>query len=133
VKSGWLQSERARKERAVLTNRHGAKALVRSVACVGVAIGLSATMLASADAAGVRALSCIGGSGSLNCMAQWAFPGDPYVRPVPEIPGEAEKALAATRERRWLIHCHPIIARDAFGVARYQYAAPGCEYGIGGD
>jgi hypothetical protein len=133
VKSGCQQSERARRERAVLTNRPAAKALARSFARVGVVIGLSATMLGSAHAAGVGGLSCIGGFRSLNCMAQWGFPGDPHVRPVPETLGEADKAQAATRERRWLIHCHPVIAHDAYGVARYQYAAPGCEYGIGGD
>jgi hypothetical protein len=128
-----MQSERAGKERAVLTNRPAAKALARSLVCAGVAIGLSATTLASADAAGVLGPSCIGGFSSLNCMAQWAFPGDPHVRSVPETLGEADKAQAATRERRWMIHCHPIIARDAYGVARYQYAARGCEYGIGGE
>jgi hypothetical protein len=125
----------------VLTNRPAAKAsvkvlakaLARSVARVGAAIGLLATMLASADAAGVGGLSCVGGFRSLNCAARWAFPGDPYIRPVPETFSEAEKAQAATRERRWLIHCHPMIARDAYGVARYLYAARGCEYGIGGD
>jgi hypothetical protein len=137
VKSGCLQSERARRERAVLTNRPAAKGLAkvlaRSFARVGVVIGLSATMLGSAHAAGVGGLSCIGGFRSLNCMAQWGFPGDPYIRPVPETLGEADKAQAATRERRWLIHCHPVIAHDAYGVARYRYAAPGCEYGIGGE
>jgi len=117
----------------VLTNRPAAKALARSFARVGVVIGLSATTLASADAAGVRGFSCVGGFGNFNCVARWAFPGDPYIRPVPEPLGEAEKAQAATRERRWLIHCHPVIARDAYGVARYRYAAPGCEYGIGSE
>jgi hypothetical protein len=122
----------------VLINRPAAKVLTRKVlarsfARVGAVIGVSAAMLASADAGGMRGLSCIGGFGSLNCIAHWGFPGDPHLRPVPEILGEAEKAQAATRERRWLIHCHPVIARDAYGVARYHYAAPGCEYGIGGD
>ena len=117
----------------MLTNRPAAKGLARSLARVGAVIGLSATMLGSAHAAGVGGLSCIGGFRSLNCMAQWGFPGDPYIRPVPETLGEADKAQAATRERRWLIHCHPVIAHDAYGVARYRYAAPGCEYGIGGD
>jgi hypothetical protein len=129
----------------VLTNRPVAEALVKvlarvlakvlaqSFARVGVVIGLSATMLGSAHAAGIGGLSCIGGFRSHNCMAQWGFPGDPHVRPVPETLGEAERAQAATRERRWLIHCHPVVARDAYGVARYHYAVPGCEYGIGGE
>jgi hypothetical protein len=107
--------------------------LARSLVRVGAAIGLLATTLAPADAAGVGGLSCVGGFRSLNCMARWAFPGDPYIRPVPETLGETEKAEAATRERRWLLHCHPIVQRDAYGVARYLYDAPGCEYGIGAD
>jgi hypothetical protein len=133
VKSDSVQSDRARRERAVLTNRPAAKALAWSFARVGAVIGLSATMLGSAHAAGIGGLSCIGGFRNLNCMAQWGFPGDPHVRPVPETLGAADKAQAATRERRWLIHCNPVIARDAYGVARYQYAVPGCEYGIGGE
>jgi hypothetical protein len=117
----------------VLTNRPAGRSLARSLVRVGAAIGLSAITLASAHAAGVGGLSCVGGYRSLNCVARWAFPGDPYVRVVPETLGEAEKAQAATRERRWQIHCHPIVQRDAYGVARYLYAAPGCEYGVGGD
>jgi hypothetical protein len=66
-------------------------------------------------------------------MAQWAFPGDPHIRPVPESFSETDKARAGARDRRWLIHCHPVVRRDAYGVARYQYAAPGCEYGVGAD
>jgi hypothetical protein len=117
----------------VLTNRPAALALARSFARVVVVIGLSAATLASAHAAGIGGSSCVGGSGNFNCVARWAFPGDPYIRPVPEPFSEADKAQAATRERRWLIHCHPVIAHDAYGVARYQYAARGCEYGIGGE
>jgi hypothetical protein len=128
-----MQSARARGESAVLTNRHAGKFLARSFARLGAAIGLSVIMLAPAHAAGVGGLSCIGGFRSLNCVARWGFPADPYIRPVPETLGEADKAQAAARERRWLIHCHPIVRRDPYGVARYLYAAPGCEYGFGAD
>jgi hypothetical protein len=117
----------------VLTNRPAGRSVAWSLARVGAAIGLSAITLASAYAAGVGGLSCVDGGGSLNCLAQWAFPGDPHIRTVPESLGEAEKAQAAVRDHRWLIHCHPIVHRDAYGVARYQYAAPGCEYGVGAD
>jgi hypothetical protein len=133
VKSDWMQSAGARRERAVLTNRPAGKSLAWSLVRVGAAIGLSAAALTSAHAGGVGALSCVGGYRSLNCVARWGFPGDPYIRAVPEVLGEAEKAQAATRERRWLIHCHPIVQHDPYGVARYVYAAPGCEYGAGGE
>jgi hypothetical protein len=78
-------------------------------------------------------MSCFGGHGSFSCSGGWAVPGDPYIRVVPQPLGEAEKSLAASRDRRWLIRCHPVIARDYYGVARYVYAAPGCEYGVGAD
>lgn len=118
----------------MLTNRLAGKSSAYwSLARLGAAIGLSAITLTAAYAGGVATLSCIGGARSLNCAAQWGTAGDPYVRAVPQALGETEKAQAATRERRWLIHCHPVIERDAYGVARYQYAAPGCEYGVGAD
>jgi hypothetical protein len=118
----------------VLTNRSaGMSSAYWSLARLGAVIGLSATSLTSAYAGGVATLSCLGGYRSVNCAAQWGTPGDPHVRTVPEALGDAEKAQAATRDRRWLIRCHPVVERDAYGVARYQYAAPGCEYGVGAD
>ena len=47
--------------------------------------------------------------------------------------GEAEKARLATRDHKWLARCRPVIERDRYGVARYHYAAPGCEFGVGTD
>ena len=105
----------------------------RSLARAGAVIVVSATALTSAYGAGVGALSCVRGVRSLNCTAQWAIPGDPHIRAVPELLGGAERAQAAARDRRWLTRCRPVIARDAYGVARYAYAAPGCEYGVGAD
>jgi hypothetical protein len=52
---------------------------------------------------------------------------------VPQALGDEERAQAAVRERKWLAQCHPVVRRDPYGVARYQYAARGCEYGIGAD
>jgi len=40
-----------------------------------------------------------------------------------------EKRAAAERERLWVKHCDPQIDFDRYGVARYHYAAPGCEFG----
>ena len=117
----------------MLTNRPAGKSSgYWSLARLGAAIGLSATTLTSAYA-GAGMLSCVGGPRSLNCAAQWGAAVDPHVRAVPGGLGEAEKVQSATRERRWLIYRHPVIERDAYGVARYYYAAPGCEYGVGAD
>lgn len=106
---------------------------LRSAALAGIAAVLSVITLTPAGAGGVGVLSCVGGARSFNCAGQWGIAGDPYVRGVPEVLGEAGKAQAAARDRKWQTHCRPVVERDYFGVARYQYAAPGCEYGVGAD
>jgi hypothetical protein len=100
---------------------------------LGAALALSAITLTSAHAAGVGGLSCVGTGRSVTCTAHWGAGGDAHIRAVPQPLGEADKSLAETRERQWLNHCRPIVGHDAYGVARYQYAAPGCEFGIGAD
>jgi hypothetical protein len=97
----------------------------------GVAIVASAMTLTSVYAGGVGSMSCVGGS--VNCVGQWGPGGDPNIRVVPQALGDEERAQAAVRDRKWLAQCQPIIRRDPYGVARYQYAARGCEYGIGAD
>jgi hypothetical protein len=128
------RSASSRRERAVLTNRPAEKSsaswrLVRG----GVAIVVSAMTLTSVYAGGVGNLSCVRGAGSVSCVGQWGPPGDPNVRAVPRSLGYEEKAQALERDRKWLAQCQPVIRRDPYGVARYQYAARGCEYGIGDD
>ena len=125
----------SRRQRAVLTNRPAKTSdftwrLVRS----GAAIVASAVTLTSVYAGGVGTMSCVRGAGSVNCVGQWGPGGDPNVRAVPPMPlGDEERAQAAARERRWLAQCQPEIRRDPFGVARYIYAARGCEFGVGAD
>ena len=103
------------------------------IARVVAAIALSAVTLTSAYAGGVIGLSCVGGKGALNCVALYATSGDPYVRAVPDALGEADKAQAAARDRKWQSRCHPVVEHDSYGVARYQYSSPGCEYGLGAE
>ena len=105
----------------------------RAAASVSAAIALSLITLASANAGTVIDLSCVGPAKSFNCAAQWGTAGDPYVRQVPEVLGEAEQARLAARDHKWLARCRPVIERDRYGVARYYYAAPGCEFGVGTD
>jgi hypothetical protein len=104
-----------------------------SVARLGAALSLSVVTLTSSYAGTVVDLSCIGGAKSFNCVAQMATAGDPYVRVVPQVLGEAQKSQLAARDRKWVAHCHPVAERDSYGVARYRYAAAGCEYGLGTD
>jgi hypothetical protein len=122
----------------VLTNRPAGKfaaahALVRGGAAIAVLITALAMTLTSVYAGGVGNMSCVGGAGSLSCVGQWGPAGDPNVRVVPKPLGDEEKAQAAARERKWLAQCQPEIRHDVYGVARYIYAARGCEYGAGAD
>jgi len=116
----------------VLTNRPAEKSASWSFAHFGATLVLSVVALTQAHA-GVADLSCVRGARSFNCAAQWATSGDPYVRAVPEVFGEAQKAQAAAREQKWIKRCQPVVARDGYGVARYHYSAPGCEFGVGAD
>jgi hypothetical protein len=118
----------------VLTNRPAEKSSAsRRFVRGGVAIVASAMTLTSVYAGGVGNMSCVGGPGSVNCVGQWGPGGDPNVRVVPQALADEERAQAAVRERKWLAQCQPVVRRDPYGVARYQYAARGCEYGIGAD
>lgn len=93
--------------------------------------GLTMSAIATAAYAdGLVVGGCVGGRGDLNCVVRWGPPGDPYVRLVPDPTDEVEKKRAAEREHKWQERCRPVIAQDALGVPRYQYSAPGCEYGV---
>jgi hypothetical protein len=118
----------------VLTNNPAeAFSASRSAAAVSAAIVLSLTAFTPTHAGTVIDPNCVGPAKSFNCAAQCGTAGDPYVRQVPQELGEAEKARLATRDHKWLARCRPVIERDRYGVARYSYAAAGCEFGVGTD
>jgi hypothetical protein len=112
--------------RTILPSAFGSS---RFAACVAVAATLSAPVSSSAYADGVAVGGCVGSRYSITCVTRWGAYGDPYVRLVPPQT-EAEKALSADRERKWQARCRPAVFQDAYGVARYEYAAPGCEFGV---
>ena len=101
--------------------RHGAAAALSAV--------ILAMILSAAYADGMIVGGCVG-SGAINCVVRWGEAGDPYVRQVPAPIDEVEKQHAAERDKRWEERCRPVIAQDRYGVPRYQYAAPGCEFGV---
>ena len=119
------------RERAVFTI-----SCARAVSAVrlGAAASLSAmTWVATCTAVyadGMAVGGCLGGQGSINCVVRWGEAGDPYIRVVPEPANQAERSRAAERERRWENRCKPVIAQDRYGVPRYRYSAPGCEFGV---
>lgn len=121
----------------MLTSRFAAARCTSwSAAHVGAAIILSVMTFAPAyggDTTDLSDTSCVGSWKGFNCVTRSGPTGDPYVRLVPEPLGEAEKARLAVRDRKWLARCHPVIEHDRYGVARYRYSAPGCEFGVGED
>ena len=107
-----------------------ARVASRSAVRLGVAATLSVIAWTSVYADGRAVGGCIGSRVSVNCAVRWGEAGDPYVRLVPQPTDEVEKAHAAERDRKWEGRCRPLIAQDRYGVPRYQYAAPGCEFGV---
>jgi hypothetical protein len=95
-----------------------------SLAGVAAAAVLSAAPV-PAQADGMRSTNCIAVRGSLSCVSKWQR-WDPQLKPQPT---EQELAEARERERRWEARCRPALRHDNFGVARYVYFAPGCEFG----
>ena len=85
-------------------------------------------------AGGVKSTTCFGSFGGWygagSCVTQWGSSGDPYVRRAPSARDAQDDAEAAERERQWVARCRPVIWQDRYGVGRYEYAAPGCEFGI---
>ena len=118
----------------MLTSRGAAAPLASSAFVhIGAAIIISITTLTSARAMDVTDTSCVGGWRGYNCVTQSGPAGDPYVRLVPQPLDEDEKSRLEARDQRWLARCRPAIEHDRYGVARYRYFAPGCEFGAGED
>ena len=124
-----------RRERQVLTIKSAGErspfgaAIGAIVATLFALVALQATAQAGS---GVSTTNCVGGWRSYTCATRWGPATDPYVRLVPP-PSEEEMANAQARDRRWIARCHPALWRDRYGVARYHYTVPGCEFGVGED
>jgi hypothetical protein len=123
------------RERLMLTRiafaAHGVPALVFG-SVVAIAVQVMPGALAPAQAGGVL-LGCTGDFGGTSCAAVWGPGGDPYIRKVPAPRNAEEQAQYDAREHKWVERCHPVIRQDQYGVARYHYTAPGCEFGVIGD
>jgi hypothetical protein len=94
-----------------------------------VALSLLGAPVTSAEAGGIVAGTCVRSLGSLSCVARWGEAGDPYIRGVPGPRNAQEEAEFVERDRKWVARCRPVIRQDQYGVGRYYYAAPGCEFG----
>ena len=85
--------------------------------------------LAPARADGAAAVSCVGSRGAIACAANWGPRVDTHIRRYLPPRDEQLEKEAAQRERRWVARCRPVLNEDRYGVSRYEYAAPGCEFG----
>ena len=111
-----------------------ARSAALSATWLGAVVTLSAIIWSAtwtpAYADGIIFGGCTGSRGSFNCVTRWGEAGDPYVRTIPEPVSPAEREYAAERDHKWLSRCHPVVVPDRYGVPRYHYAAPSCEFGV---
>lgn len=95
---------------------------------IGIAL-MTSLVLASTAAAQTVTTDCSWQRGRSTCTEKSTVPSLwPDARIIyiePSIDPDA-----ATRDRRWLAECVDGIAKDRYGVGRYVYKAPGCEWGI---
>jgi hypothetical protein len=86
---------------------------------------------ASAQERGVTVKNCIGGYYRGFTCVTTARRGDlnPHIIGVPQPISEQERAEMQQRDRQWQARCRPVVRQDDYGVARYSYAARGCEFG----
>lgn len=115
----------------MLTNRRAARHAPWRPAAIGAATLVLLAAATAAYAGEITDTSCVGGFGSFNCVTRSGSGGDPHVTQLPGALSPPEQTRAAERERRWVARCRPTVAYDDYGVARYRYAAPGCEFGLG--
>jgi hypothetical protein len=106
-----------------------ARAVLTKIVLLSVVM-LITVWTAAARADGIVLGGCVGSQGAVNCVVRWGEAGDPYIRVVPEPADKAERARSAERERKWEARCKPVIAQDGYGIPRYRFSAPGCEFGI---
>jgi hypothetical protein len=93
---------------------------------VGLALLGTSIPFEPAKAGGISVTNCVTSFFDFSCVERWGRAGDPLVRHPPGPQGDAE---SAERDRKWVARCRPVIKQDRYGVERYQYAAPGCEFG----
>ncbi len=70
--------------------------------------------------------TCVGSRGLVTCVDKWHRT---YDDSRPRQRTEQEIAELAERERKWVARCRPFLRQDRYGVDRYVYAAPDCEFG----
>lgn len=95
------------------------------VAALGLGLIALSLAMAKAKAGDSMSLSCVGGGGAVSCTVTRGGFGPAHVIKVsPATDPDSER-----RDRQWWKLCSPKVVLDRFGVRRYAYTKPGCEYG----
>jgi hypothetical protein len=95
----------------------------------GLAASLTLLVPGPAQADALETRSCVGTESSQTCVTRWRENGgNPHIIEVPPL-SEQEMAASKERDRAWQERCQPRIRTDQYGVARYVYSRPGCEFG----
>ena len=106
--------------------------------CSAIAGFLVLALASHAQAQGwSESTSCVATRGMANCVTNFRdTTRDPHVRHVRGYDGQySEEAVerarkeSLARDRKWLAFCRPVVVKDRYGVERYLYDKPGCEFG----
>ena len=104
--------------------RRGRRILIASAALVL----LTASFGAAPARAQATSKTCFMSEGMYSCV--WNSGGGvPGVIRLDTARSERDAAESAERDRLWAARCRPQARVDQYGVRRYRYAAPGCEFG----
>jgi hypothetical protein len=89
---------------------------------------LAASLSVSPARAQTTSETCVMSYGMYSCVWQ-SGGGVPGVISLNAARTERDAAESAERDRLWAARCRPQARVDQYGVRRYHYAAPGCEFG----
>ena len=87
-------------------------------------------VLGPTRAGNIETASCVESYGAFSCVTVWHRFANPYIRTASAPASAQEEAEVAERDRQWVAWCRPVIKQDRYGVRRYHYAVPGCEFGV---
>lgn len=133
-KRSWRPSERAvikasfiRESEALKVAIHACEMAAKAVV-VALAVWTATPDVARAD---VATRTCFGSGSTRTCVWTSGPSGNPHVIAVPGPQTAEDVAAAEERAARWEERCRPVETTDRYGMTRYAYALPGCEYGAG--
>jgi hypothetical protein len=105
--------------------------VLRRLAAAGLfALAVIASSFSTAKADWSVTSSCVGTWGMGNCAAvKRGHVRDTHLRHIDGFDTAQEAKESVERDRKWARFCKPVVLTDRYGVSRYSYAQPGCEFG----